>query len=197
MKKCLIILLCTTTLIGESTKKEMRKPVEAKHSNFHLQKVTNKSPRDIFFASERTHIVPMSEEINLSGHIMPEKAFEIIDPEGIAHAIMIPEWQGTFRGNTINIVSLSGNPGRIYYLYVIKDHLWALKAPSKEGELKGVHLLEPSEEDVRVEVVIEKNNIIKAHVLDQNGKRTGLSTKLTFDEDNFVTAKQQERHYVK
>ena len=202
MKKSLMLLFFAATAIcakSNDAKKEMKKPVDAQHSNIHLLKVTNKSPHDIFFAAERSHIMPMSAEINLSGHIMPEKAFEITDPEGVNHAIMIPVWQSTFRGNTINVVSLSGKPGRIYYLYVIDNHLWAIKAPSKEGELKGVHLLAPSEDDRQIELEVHNNNVLQVHVVDENGKRNGESTQLAFDDDadNYIAQKEQEQRYVK
>ncbi len=200
-----MLLLCATAAIfakNKDEKKEMKKPVEAQHSNIHLQKVTNKSQRCVFVAFERTHIMGKTvtnEPINIAGHIMPEKSFEIKGPHGNTHSVMVPVWQNTFRGNTINLVTLSGCPGKISYLYAINGHLWAIKAPSKESELKGVYLLRPSEEDRKIELEVHNKNVIKVHVLDENGKRNGESTPLAFDEDtdNYVTQKKQEQRYAK
>lgn len=198
MKKYLVVLLfLQNSVFSQEEKKELRKPIEPKHSNIHIQKISNKSSRNIFIAFERTHIMPLMEPIELAGHIIPGKSFEIIDPEGIHEAVMVPVWQDTFRGNTINIVSLAGNPGRIYYLYVINGHLWAIKAPSKHGELKGVHLLNPSEKDRDIEIEVYDHNVLKVHVLDQNGKQNGESTQLKYEPQAYIAEEQQEKRYAK
>ncbi|MEX0849287.1 MAG: hypothetical protein WD055_03595 [Candidatus Dependentiae bacterium] len=192
MKKYLIIttfILSNTYSInaGNAPKMPLKAPIEKKHSNIHLQKITNNSKRNVFVSLERTHIMPLGEPINISGHIMPGKDMEIKDPQGIAEAAMIPVWQKTFRGATINIITLSGFPGRIYYLYAIGNALWAIKAPTKENELKGVHLLNPSDKNRNIELIVHDNNVLEAQVLDENGKPNGEKTKLGYEPTPTVT----------
>jgi hypothetical protein len=195
MKKYLIIttfILSNTYSInaGETQEITLKAPVETKHSNISVQKITNdstESDRNIFVSFERTHIMPMGEPVNISGHIMPGKYLELKDPQGVVEAAMVPVWQKTFRGATINIVTLSGFPGRIYYLYTIDGALWAIKAPTKEGELKGVHLLNPSEKNRTIELIVHDNNVLEAQVLDENGKPNGEKTILGHKPPSTVT----------
>ena len=141
-------------------------PLEVKHSKIGLQKITNQSSQPVFIAFERAHFMPFGEPFDFSGTVMSDKDYQITDPEGEVHAAMIPVWQKTFLGNTINVVTLSGQPGIIWYLYVINDSLWAIKAPNKEGELKGVHLLDPSQENRIIELIIKDRNVLEAKVLE-------------------------------
>jgi len=160
--------------VGLEQKKREKKENEEKalflepkhHEMIYLKKITNASSQPIFSSFEQAMLMPLGETISLAGHIMSDNTLESHDPEGKPQAVLIPEWQRSFRGNRINIVAMSGNPGRIYYLYVINGHLWALLAPNKEGELKGIHLLAPSEKERDIELVVKDNAFLEVNVLD-------------------------------
>lgn len=162
-----ILMLCASAgAVTLDTAQIGRKKIDPKHSNIYIQKITNESDKGAFVALERTYVIPLEDRIDLSGHLMPGKDFQLNDPSGAPYATAVPIWQKTFRGNTFNVVTLSGNPGRIYYLYTIDGHLWAIKAPIKEGDLKGIHLLDPSETDRKVELKILDDNVLSVALLE-------------------------------
>ncbi len=140
------------------------------HEMIYLKKITNASSQPVFSSFEQAMLMPLGETISLAGHIVSGNTLESHDPDGKPQAVLIPEWQRSFRGNRINVVALAGNPGRIYYLYVINGHLWALLAPNKEGELKGIHLLAPSEHKRDIELVVKDNAFLEINVLDEKDK---------------------------
>jgi hypothetical protein len=146
---------------AQTVNQQPRKKIEPKHSTVYIQKITNESDKAAFISLERIHTTPLNETIDLSAPLMSGATFDLHDPLGQAYAISIPKWQKTFRGNQLNIVTLSGNPGRIYFLYLINDHVWAMKAPEKKGDLKGIHLLNPSEKELYCELKIMNNNELK------------------------------------
>ena len=166
MKKIYICYLLLNLFVNVRAEGDEKEPIEAKHSNIHLQKITNQSDQPVFLAIERAHLMPLDEPIDMSGSIMSDKDIEIRDHLGEVHAVMLPVWQKTFRGNTINIVTLSGRPGIIWYLYVINDSLWAIKAPNEEGELKGVKLLDPAEDNRIIELIVKNRNVLEVNVLE-------------------------------
>lgn len=173
MKRLLYIvcMFATNMVIAEHAQQIQ---IDFKPSNINIQKITNSSKRNIFVSFERVFMTPMQEEINISGHIMPGYTFKLIDPEGIVESIIAPVWQHSFRGPAIHLISLSGNPGLILYLYVIGGHLWGVYAPHKQGDFQGIHLLKASDKERNIELVVKDNNIINAIVLDEHGKRTPI-----------------------
>lgn len=150
------------------------------HSNIYIQKITNESSHSAFIALERNFVLPLNDRLDLSGHIMQGKDFQLKDSEEKPYSFAMPIWKNSFRGSTFNIITLSGNPGRIYYLYVINGHLWAVKAPSKEGEMKGIHLLDPADHDRTFELKILNDNALSLIPITEHKKgsaenRTGTA----------------------
>lgn len=167
MNKYLVILsLAITTgcksassmYVGQVQKASNKRDLS--HSNIYIQKITNASKHSAFVAVERNYVLPYNDRMDLSGHIMPGKDFELKDFEGTPYLFAVPLWKNSFRGSTLNVITLSGNPGRIYFLYVINGHLWAVKAPSKEGEMRGIHLLDPAQHDRTFDLKILDDNVL-------------------------------------
>jgi hypothetical protein len=164
MKKQIMCLFIFSSGVWQTTQTadlQKRKKIAPKHSTVYIQKITNESDKAAFISLERIHTTPLNETIDLSAPLMSGASFNLHDPSGQAYSISIPVWQKTFRGNQLNVVTLSGNPGRIYFLYLINDHVWAIKAPEKKGDLKGFHLLNPSEKEGYCELKIMNNNGLK------------------------------------
>lgn len=176
MNKYIIILplIITTTCASASMyvgqMQKIRNKRDLSHSNIYIQKITNASKHGAFVAVERNYVLPLNDRMDLSGHIMPGKEFQLRDSEETPYSFAVPLWKNSFRGSTMNIITLSGNPGRIYYLYVINGHLWAVKAPSKENEVKGIHLLDPAKYDRIFELKILDNNVLSLVPINDNKK---------------------------
>lgn len=169
-KKFLLYALLIPSLIITEEKKPAKQKVTPKHSNIFVQKITNASNKAAFVALERVHAVPLGDTMDLSAPLMSGENFDLHDPAGQPYSLAVPVWQKTFRGNQFNIITLSGNPGRIYFLYTIDGHLWAIKTPETKGELKGVHLLDAADQDRHVEVKILDDNVLEIIVLDDKKK---------------------------
>lgn len=177
MKKYIIILPLIVSTIGISAASvyvgQIQKSVNKRdlsHSNIYIQKITNASKQSAFVAVERNYALPLNDRMDLSGHIMPGKEFQLKDSEETPYSFAVPLWKNSFRGSIMNVITLSGNPGRIYFLYVINGHLWAVKAPSKEGEMKGIHLLDPAQQDRIFELRILDDNVLSLVPINDNKK---------------------------
>lgn len=155
----ILFFSCSVKTINVSPK---RPPFKPQHSNILVKKITNNSGKPAFIALERLYSKSLNDNLNIAAPLMNNDFFEVKDPDGEIHGVAIPVWQKTFRGNKLNIITLSGNPGRIYFLYAIEGHLWAIKTPEKKDDLKGFHLLDPSEQPQEIEIKILKNNGLQA-----------------------------------
>ena len=189
MKKHIIILCLLLSPFNFFAEESTQTAIELKHSNIYIKKITNASGRSAFISLERIFVTPLNDTIDSSGHLMSGKDFQLNDADHTPYAFAVPIWQKTFRGNTFNVITLSGNPGRIYFLYSINGHLWAIKAPHQEGDLKGVHLLDPADHDRAVELTIKDNNVLVATVLEEQPNSEQQNSK---PRQNPVTADPQQ-----
>lgn len=171
MKKKLLIVALLSLCGIINTKKP-------KHSNIYIQKIINKSGRAAFMSLERILAHPLEETVDIGAPIMHEDFFEKKHDEESLYAFSVPVWQNTFLGNQFNVISLGANPGRIYFLYVINGHLWAVKTPEKKGELKGIHLLDPSDKERTFILTIQPNHVLELEEIKQE-KSAEPTTKKT------------------